>query len=86
MPGGLHAQRRVMPARKFTPTPGALRQTRLMMCAQVRAEMHRLRREAAHLERWLAENEPPIDNSDAGDEAHPTWPEFMRRIKSQGGG
>lgn len=63
-------------------TTGALRQSRQLLCAQVRAEMHRLRREAAHLERWLAENEPPIDNSDVEDEAHPSWPEFMQRIKA----
>ena len=63
------------------PTTGALRQSRLMLCAQVRAEMHRLRREAAELERWLVEHEPAIDNSDVEDAAHPNWPEFMERIK-----
>ena len=67
---------------KRATSPGALRQSRQLLCAQVRAEMHRLRREAAHLERWLAENEPPIDNSDAEDAAHPSWPEFMDRIKA----
>lgn len=70
---------------KRTTTPGALRQTNELLRAQVRAEMHRLRREAAELERWLTENEPAIDNSDVEDAAHPSWPEFMGRIKGGSG-
>jgi hypothetical protein len=66
---------------KRPPTAGALRQTRELMCSQVRAEVHRLRREIALLEAWLAEAENPIDNSDVEDAAHPSWPEFMERIK-----
>lgn len=70
-----------MPKDEQPPTAGALRQTRELMCAQVRAEIHRLRREIAHLEAWLSEAENPIDNSDVEDAAHPSWPEFMKRIK-----
>lgn len=66
-------------------TPGALRQANELLRAQVRAEMHRLRREAAELERWLAEHEPAIDNSDVEDAAHPSWPEFIARIKGGDG-
>ncbi|MDT7834993.1 hypothetical protein [Aquabacterium sp. OR-4] len=70
--------------KRHAPTPGALRQTNELMREQMRMRMHALRREAAEIERWLAEHEPPIDNSDVEDAAHPTWPEFMERIKGQG--
>lgn len=70
--------------KRRTPTPGALRQTNELMREQMRMRMHALRREAAEIERWLAEHEPAIDNSDVEDAAHPTWPEFMDRIKGQG--